>query len=321
MKGPDPYSGIIDIALVNNMPDQALAATDMQFARLVSAGARGRVFRLRRYFLPSVTRGETAKRYLAREYEQIGALYHRGADALIVTGAEPHAANFEDEPYWSELTRLVDWARVETVSTIWSCLAAHAAVYHLDGVTRQRRASKLSGVFAFTETAQHWARPSQRRKLLTPHSRYNELAAQDLTCRGYALSSIGEAGVDSFWRREPSLFLFLQGHPEYEAESLLKEYRRDVLRYVAGERSDYPDAPSSIFSEDICERLEALRATTRGGSADHIASRLGDILSASKCQASWASHAARLYHDWLALVARESGAAQLESLKISAGAL
>jgi hypothetical protein len=60
----------------------------------------------------------------------------------IVTGAEPRAARLTDEPYWTALTQVMDWARENTISSVYSCLAVHAAVLHMDGVERH----KLLGV-------------------------------------------------------------------------------------------------------------------------------------------------------------------------------
>ena len=66
---------------------------------------------------------------------------------MIVTGAEPIAATLPEEPFWQDLTDMIDWAKTNTRSTIWSCLAAHAAVLHLDGIERQRLDTKCSGIY------------------------------------------------------------------------------------------------------------------------------------------------------------------------------
>ena len=42
----------------------------------------------------------------------------------------------------------MDWAEIGTISTLFSCLAAHAAVLHLDGIARRPLPKKISGVFA-----------------------------------------------------------------------------------------------------------------------------------------------------------------------------
>jgi homoserine O-succinyltransferase/O-acetyltransferase len=37
--------------------------------------------------------------------------------------------------------------------------------------------------------------------------------------------------------------VYLQGHPEYDRTSLLKEYKREVIRYLAGELDRIPPYP------------------------------------------------------------------------------
>ena len=69
-----------------------------------------------------------------------------------------------------------------------------------------------------------------------------------MTACGYRiLTRSAVAGVDMFVRQDKSFRLFFQGHPEYEATTLLREYRRDVGRYLRGERDDYPGLPLDYF--------------------------------------------------------------------------
>ncbi len=247
------------IALVNNMPDQAVEATRAQFARLVRAGAQDMPFTLRCYALPSVNRSDTARRAMAQTHEPIGALYARGADALIVTGAEPRATKICDEDYFEDFAALVDWARTQTLGAVWSCLAAHGAVFKLSGLRRRREKEKISGVFAFNVAKDDWIGLGAANVVRTPHSRYNGLAREALELAGYRVSSASrEIGVDSFWRREPSLFLFTQGHPEYDADTLLREFRRDALRFVKGESESFPRAPANYFSNELAKRIADL---------------------------------------------------------------
>jgi homoserine O-succinyltransferase len=42
-------------------------------------------------------------------------------------------------------------------------------------------------------------------------------------------------------------FVFFQGHPEYDTISLLKEYKRDVMRFARGETDDYPPFPENYL--------------------------------------------------------------------------
>ena len=142
--------------------------------------------------------------------------------------------------------------------------------------------------------------------ILVPHSRYNGLARDDLERFGYNISAWSESvGVDTFWRREPSFFLFLQGHPEYNADTLSREYRRDVIRFLAGQRDTYPRVPDNYFSPRTQARLEStrVRALTQGRFGCEEA--LNEILSSEDLELRWSGYATRLYRNWLAVVALE----------------
>jgi len=296
----------LQIALVNNMPNQAIDATKAQFAKLLRAGAGKVPFRLRCYTLSSMPRGEMARREIARSHEDIEALYARGADALIVTGSEPRADRLESEPYWGDFARLVDWARVHTTSALWSCLAAHGAVLRLDGVRRRRAREKISGVFACEVDANDWATRGASGSILVPHSRYNGLSRSDLVERGYRISSwSGDVEVDCFWRREPSLFLFTQGHPEYNADTLSREFRRDALRFLNGESDCFPAPPRNYFSNEAQAAFDALRQSVDSLDRKRLARMLGQIVESDAPSPTWADDAERLYRNWLELVAFE----------------
>jgi homoserine O-succinyltransferase/O-acetyltransferase len=302
----DTYGDAIEIAFVNNMPDQAVKTTLAQFTQIIRAGAGVLPFRLRCYTLPGVPRSEEMRRLLPQTHEDIDVLYSRGADALIVTGTEPRAALLTDEPYWAELARLIDWARNHTVSSIWSCLAAHAVVQRLDGIARRRAEEKFSGVYSFKTSVDDWSIRGAGPRILMPHSRYSGLARADLERCGYNISAWSESvGVDTFWRREPSVFLFLQGHPEYHADTLSREYHRDVIRFLAGQRDTYPRVPENYFLLRTQARLESLRVHVLTDGRFGCEEALNEILSSEELELRWSSDATRLYRNWLAVVALE----------------
>jgi homoserine O-succinyltransferase len=173
--GPRP----INIGLVNNMPDAALVATEAQFQSLIARAAAGREVRLRLFSLPGVPRSAAAQAAMRRRYISTDSLPATPVDALIITGAEPLAGDLRDEPFWAELAALTDWAECNTVSTVFSCLAAHAAVLHLDGLVRQPLAEKCSGVYAVDATT-HPLAPYRDASILVPHSRLNGLDEKTL---------------------------------------------------------------------------------------------------------------------------------------------
>src|SRR5262249_19662793 len=163
----------LTVALVNNMPDSALKATERQFMRLVQAAAGDTVVRFHCFALPSVRRSLQAQSHIEKDYTDISELSRLPIDGLIVTGAEPIAEELSHEPFWPELSELIDWAKTNTRSAIWSCLAAHAAVLHLDGIQRRRLPAKCSGIYDCARSTEHWLTRGMRSPLKVAHSRLN----------------------------------------------------------------------------------------------------------------------------------------------------
>jgi homoserine O-succinyltransferase len=288
----------IDVALVNNMPDSALEGTERQFAELLAAASGDLLLRLKLFSLPDVPRAEMARRYLGETYSSIDSLWNSRPDALIVTGTEPRAAVLTDEPYWAALSRIVDWAQYATISTIWSCLAAHAAVLRTDGIGRRLLREKRSGVFECTSMSDHPMTNGMSRRFSIPHSRCNDLDQNDLTACGYTvLSRSPQAGVDSFVKRTRSTFVYFQGHPEYDGGTLFREYRRDVARFLSGERETYPAMPEGYFADDAMDRLTTFRERA-------LAARNIDLLPdfpavEQEVSNSWRAAATQIYRNWL----------------------
>ena len=258
--------GGLHIGLVNNMPDAALAATERQFRRLLAAAAGGLPVRVTLFALPDIPRSDEGKRRINRLYSSIDRLWEDRLDGLIVTGTEPRSPNLEEEPYWASLTRLVDWAEYNTASAIWSCLAAHAAVLHLDGIRRQRHDQRLFGVFESVKASDHPLIDGTSAHLHMPHSRWNGVSELDLARCGYRVLTRSErAGAELFVKRGRSLFVFFQGHPEYEARTLLLEYRRDIRRYLRAQRGANSAQP---YGNGTPQTEAAQRASFCAGSAE-----------------------------------------------------
>jgi homoserine O-succinyltransferase/O-acetyltransferase len=292
----------LTIGLVNNMPDSACHATERQFLDLLRVASHNVVIRVRLFAIPDVPRAEEMRRELAGRYRDIAELWNAPVDGLIVTGTEPRAVRLQSEPYWLSLSQLVDWARGNTTSTVWSCLAAHAAVLHADGVTRQPLAKKLSGVFDGETVARHQLLAGIEPRLRMPHSRLNDLPELSLRTCGYLLlSSSAAAGVDAFVKEEDhsSLFVFFQGHPEYEADSLLREYRRDVGRFLRRERDIYPEMPQNYFNDAATFLADDFRVRA-------IGERRGDLVGdfpmgplVDGIENSWRNAAIGIYRNWI----------------------
>jgi len=296
----------LTIGLVNNMPDSALKATERQFARLLS-GAAGRArINFHCFSLPSVSRSAAARAHIDREYTDISDLGQLRIDGLIVTGAEPNGCTLPQETLWRELTDIIDWAKTNTRSTIWSCLAAHAAVLHLDGIERHRLPAKCSGIQLCTKLSEDWLMRGLRGWLKVPHSRLNEVRESELIARGYqVLSRSDAAGVDIFAKQFQSRFIFFQGHPEYDALSLQREYMRDLARYLAGERDDYPAIPANYFDAASEAQLKAFEVRAKTRRDPTLAAELPGLTLRGDIAAGVAAHV--ILRNWLAFLGRRGG--------------
>jgi homoserine O-succinyltransferase/O-acetyltransferase len=290
---------IVVIGLVNNMPDPALRTTERQFWSLLSAASGNIPVCLRLFYLPELPRQDWDRSLVPYGYEDVSELWATEIDGLIVTGTEPRAAALVDEPYWANLTKLVDWAEDHTVSTIWSCLAAHAAVLHLDGIDRCALGEKLSGTFDCTKAEDHAlmiGAPSQWR---VPHSRYNGLPVEVLARRGYRILSRSlYAGADTFVKQRKSLFIFFQGHPEYDSGALFREYRRDVRRFLAGERTEFPEMPQNYFDNNTGTVLAEFRERALRQPSLNLLSSFPTVTEGELGNA-WRAFAVQIYRNWL----------------------
>jgi homoserine O-succinyltransferase len=136
-----------------------------------------------------------------------------------------------------------------------------------------------------------------------PHSRWNELPPAALRTAGYTLLSWSEeTGADAFVREERSLLLFFQGHPEYEDTTLLKEYRRDVGRYLNRQQAHYPTLPHGYFSAEATSRLVEFREEALGKRSAALLENFPFAMAAHGLENTWRSSAVTMYRNWLTFI-------------------
>ncbi len=290
----------VTIGLVNNMPDAAFESTERQFADLLREAAPSRVVLLKLFAIREVPRGAEMFGSLAGKYRDIAEMWDTPLDGLIVTGTEPRAKNLKDEPYWQSLSAVVDWARDHTASTIWSCLAAHAAVLHADGIERQALPQKQFGVFDCRLAADHPMTQHFPEPVRVPHSRYNTLPEDALISAGYKiLTHSATAGADAFAKQDGSFFLYFQGHPEYDADTLFREYRRDVARFLNGERETYPHAPQHYFDHEAAAHAGSFQQRAMADRRDTLMKEFPSAALASGLHNAWRPAALGVYAKWV----------------------
>ena len=171
----------------------------------------------------------------------------------------------------------------------------------MDGIGRRRLAEKRFGVFACARATEHSLTAGVPAHLRMPHSRWNDIAESELTNCGYTvLTRASDGGVDAFARRRKSLFVFFQGHPEYEANTLLLEYRRDIGRYLRCERETYPPMPEGYFDQDTADVFAAFGERCLSNRRPELLADFPAAEAEKSISKTWHAGAMRLYGNWLA---------------------
>jgi len=140
---------------------------------------------------------------------------------------------------------------------------------------------------------------SAPRRLRMPHSRWNDVPEDALRACGYRVLSRSDAGVDAFVKQRHSLFVFLQGHPEYEAETLLLEYRRDIKRFLRCEQEACPSVPEGYFDQHTVAALTAFRQRALTDRREERLADFATVLASAHVTNTWRPAAACLYRNWL----------------------
>ena len=119
---------------------------------------------------------------------------------------------------------------------------------------------------------------------------------------GYlSLTRLADGSVDTFIKQQKSMFVFFQGHPEYEADTLYLEYRRDIGRYLKGETDYYPHMPVGYFDQAMAEALRAFQSRALCDRRRELLAELPALQpSRITSRSPWRSAAVQIYGNWLA---------------------
>ena len=239
----------LHIGLLNMMPDKALAATERQFFRLIGESNPIAQFYVHPFTLPELQRGDAAATHIAKYYDSFDQLREQGLDALIITGANVVGSNLASQPFWRPLIDVIDWAFDNVTSSLCSCLATHAVLDFRYGQRRTPRPFKTWGVFPhWLVDRKHPLVNDVNTRFDVPHSRWNDVSRDQFDAAGLHVLAESDVGVHLAASPDGFRFVFFQGHPEYDTISLLKEYKREVLRYAHGETDQYPPFIKHYFS-------------------------------------------------------------------------
>jgi homoserine O-succinyltransferase len=296
-------------ALVNNMPDAAFGATERQFVGLLEAGSGCETVELSRYTMAGIPRGERVRDRIAASYRALDDIISDPPDLLVLTGSNPIESRIEDEPYWADLHGLLKWGSENVPAMVLSCLSAHAGLAVFDGLERTTLPAKCTGVFAQEVNPAHPLAARLHSPVLLPHSRLNTVPVDAVLDAGYAVllqsEEVGWSVATKTVGR--SDVVLVQSHPEYDPTSLVREYARDVRRYVGHERDELPCLPTDCVIGTDWERLRLLHTRVIGGERDPslVAAFPFDEVGA-RAPWPWRGAALRLYANLLATIPERS---------------
>ncbi len=214
------------VAIVNLMPTKEV--TETQLARLLANTPLQVEMHL--LTMGSHESKTTAHAHMQAFYKTFEEVKNHRYDAMIITGAPVEVLNYEDVDYWDELEELMEYSKKNVYSTLHLCWGAQAGLYHHFGIPKYPLPQKMFGVF--------------KHKLLTrktdlvkgfsdefyaPHSRHTEVRLEDIekVPELRIIAASPEAGVHIVATMDDRM-IFIQGHGEYDRETLQTEYLRDL---------------------------------------------------------------------------------------------
>jgi len=305
----------LNVGLLNMMPDAALSATELQFMRLVGSSNQIAQFFIHPFSVSGLSREAQAENYIEHHYKSFEDIQAMGLDALIITGANVSNPNLDEEAFWQPLQEVVAWAKDHVCSILCSCLATHALVQSLYGIKRIHMGQKLWGVYPHRVIDKtHPLLRDVNTRFDVPHSRFNQITRAQFEAAGLSVLVESEtAGVHLAASPDQYSMVFFQGHPEYDTNSLLKEYKREVLRFIAGHRPDYPAQPEFYFNAHASKLADDFQALVRDAQSKHDSNLADENMPKFPEQAfeheldnTWRDTSKGIINNWLGLVYEKS---------------
>ena len=220
----------LHIAIVNLMPTKEV--TETQLIRLLANTPLQVDLQL--LTMDSHESKNTTKEHLVSFYKTFEEIKNQRYDGMIITGAPVEFLPYEQVDYWEELVDIMDYTKGNVFSTLHICWGAQAALYHHFGIDKYELPKKLFGVFPH--------KLKDRKSELTrgfdeifyaPHSRHTQVLKEDIK-KVPSLKILAESDVAGphIIATKNKRMVFIQGHAEYDRETLKLEYERDVKKGI-----------------------------------------------------------------------------------------
>ena len=216
----------LEILIVNLMPNKII--TETQLARVLANSP----LQVKLTLLRTGTRksNHTPPEHMIAFYRTLDEVREKRFDGMIITGAPIEMLEYNQVDYWDELTEMLEFGSKNVYSTIYLCWAAMAALYCNFGIEKYKMPQKLHGVFAHSVTRP--SNPLMRgidETFYVPHSRQAYVRKEDVQEHPElrVLAESEEAGLHIL-ATDNGREIYIFGHMEYDKETLLNEYNRDI---------------------------------------------------------------------------------------------
>lgn len=187
-----------------------------------------------------------AANHLDTFYTVFDEIKDRKFDGMIITGAPLDYTAFEDVSYWDEICKIMEWSKTHVHCTLHMCWGVYAGLYYHYGINKIDLPEKLSGIYKHYVLKKN--SPLFRGfddVFMAPQSRAMTVAREDIEKipELELLAYSDEAGVTMLKTRDSRQF-FMTCHPEYDSDTLAKEYYRDL------DKGMNPKIPVNYFPDD-----------------------------------------------------------------------
>ncbi len=213
----------LKLAIINLMPNKQ--ETQNQWLRLLS----GSQYEISvDWFYDAMRKTKNCdEAYLKKYYQAIECLTVCDFDAILVTGAPVEKMRFEEVDYWGRLKRIFDEATEDKTPILGICWAAQAMLYHFYGIEKNGLEEKCFGIFEH-QILENTLWRDLEEPLYLPQSRHTQWHEEALKAHPnlQALIESQESGI--FAVRDDQNRWYFSGHLEYDLDTLVKEYQRDV---------------------------------------------------------------------------------------------
>ncbi len=270
----------LKILLLNLMPKKI--ETETQLSRLL--GNSPLQVDLELIHTKSHKSKNTSAEHLFTFYKTFDDVKEKTFDGMIITGAPVEQMEFEEVEYWEELCEIMEWTKTHVHSTFHICWGAQAGLYYHFGINKKPLDKKMFGVFPH--------KVDYKKSILfrgfddvfmVPHSRHTTVDVDDVKKVKdlKVLSTSNEAGLYAVSTKNGKQ-IFITGHSEYDADTLMNEYLRDVSQGLPIEM------PKNYFKDNDPKK--------------------GPVVS-------WRSHANLLYSNWLNYFVYQTTPYDIEKIK------